>query len=125
MRKNTIAAAALLALVSAFQTPALAQSDEHAKLQLAIVDETNAPLPNANVSVFTLDGNLGRTVTADEYGLVVVADLPVGLTQVWVRTPGHRASAEATRLKAGDNKQTVTLHTAAPLTAESSETSGE
>jgi hypothetical protein len=124
MRKNMIAAAALLALVSAFQTPAFAQSDERAQLRLVVVDEANAPLPNATVTVFTLDGNLGRTVTTDEYGVVVVADLPVGLTQVWARTPGHRASAEATRLKAGENKQTVTLATARPLAETESSASG-
>ena len=118
MQMKMIAAAALLASLSALQAPALAQTDALAQLRLTIVDETNAPLPNANVTLFTMYGP--RTVNADEKGVVVFADLPAATTQWWVRTPGHRSSADAMRLKPGENKQAVTLHTAKSLT----ETSG-
>lgn len=107
-----LAAAALLASFSVLQTPALAQNeggerDSRAQLRLTVVDETNAPLPNAIVTVFTMYGP--RTVNADEKGVVVLADLPAEMTQWWARTAGL-SNAEATRLKAGENKQTVTLH---------------
>ena len=111
MRKNMIAAAALLASLSVLQTPALAQNDGRAQLRLTIVDETNAPLPNATVTVFTMYGP--RTVNANEKGVVVLANLPAEVTtQWWARTAGNLSSAEATRLKPGENKQTVTLHAA-------------
>jgi len=109
MKTKLIVAAALLASVSVLQVPALAQNEGRAQLRLTIVDETNVPLPNANVTVYTISGP--RTVNADEKGVVVVADLPVEMTQWWVRTPGHLSSADATKLKAGENKQAVTLHT--------------
>ena len=108
-----LAAAALLVSFSVLQAPALAQSEGRAQLRLTIVDETNAPLPNAIVTVFTMHGP--RTVNADEKGVVVFADLPAEMTQWWARTAGL-SNAEATRLKAGENRQTVTLHTAKLLT---------
>ena len=109
MRMKMIAAAAILASFSVLQTPALAQNDGRAQLRLTIVDETNVPLPNATVTVFTMYGP--RTVNADAKGVVVLADLPAAMTQWWARTRGL-SNADATRLKPGDNTQTLTLHTA-------------
>ncbi len=109
MRTNMIAAAVLLASLAAFQAPVLAENNQRAQLRLTIVDETHAPVPNALVTVYTIRGP--RTVRADEKGAVVIADLPAELTQVWARTPGNLSGAEATRLKAGTNNQTLTLHT--------------
>lgn len=103
-----LAAAVLLASLPLLQTPALAQLDERAQLRLTVVDETNAPLPNAIVTVFTIHG--ARTVNTDEKGVVVLADLPAEMTQWWARTAGL-SNAEAARLKPGQNKETVTLHT--------------
>lgn len=106
-----IAAAALLASLSVLQTPARAYDEARAQLQLTIVDETNAPVPHAIVTVFTIYGP--RTVNADDKGVVVVADLPTATTtQWWVRMPGHRSTAEATRLTPGENRRAVTLLTA-------------
>ena len=112
MKTNMLAAAALLASFFALQAPALAQADRRAQLQLTIVDESNAPVPNAIVTVYTIYGP--RTLNVDEKGAVMVADLPAGLTQVWARTPGNLSGAEATKLKAGTNTQTLTLHPARP-----------
>ena len=109
MRTNMIAAAVLLASLAAFQTPALAGNPQRAELRLTVVDETNSPVPNALVTVYTIHGP--RTVKADEKGAVVIADLPAELTQVWARTPRNLSAAEATKLHAGTNKQTLTLHT--------------
>ena len=115
MRMNVIAAAVLLTSLAALQTPALAQHDGRAQLQLTVVDQTNAPLPNAAVTVYTMYGP--RTVNTDEKGVVVLADLPSAMTQWWAQVPGHVSSADATRLKPGLNKQTVTVHTAKPTAA--------
>ena len=101
-------AAAVLTSLSLLQTPALAQQvDVRAELRLTIVDEANAPLPNAVVTVYTIHGP--RTVNADEKGVVVIADLPAELTQVWARTP-ELSNADAAKLKPGQNKETLTLH---------------
>ena len=109
MRMNMIAAAALLASLSVLQTPALAEDGNRAQLRLTVVDGSNAPLANASVTLFTIEGP--RTASTDEKGVVVFADLPAAqTTQWWVRT-GHLSSAEASRLKPGENKQTVSLHT--------------
>ena len=109
MKTKLIVAAALLASVSVLQVPALAQNEGRAQLRLTIVDETNAPVPNAIVTVFTMHGP--RDVNTDDKGVVVLADLPAEMTQWWARS-GNLSSAEATRLKAGENKQTLTLHSA-------------
>ena len=105
-----IAAAALVASLFQLQTPALAHDEGRAQLQLTIVDETNAPVPYALVTVFTIYGP--RTLNADDKGVVVVADLPAATTQWWVRMPGHLSTAEATRLTPGENRRAVTLQTA-------------
>jgi len=104
-----IAAAALLVSLAAFQTPAIAENAQRAELRLTVVDETNSPVPNALVTVYTIHGP--RTVNADEKGAVVIANLPAELTQVWARTPQNLSGAEATKLSAGTNKQTLTIHT--------------
>ena len=108
-----IVAAALLASLSVLQTPALAQNEGRAQLRLTIVDETNAPLPNASVTVFTMYGP--RTGSTDKNGVVVFADLPAATTQWWART-GHLSNAESTRLTPGENTQAMTLHAAKSLT---------
>ena len=112
---NMIAAAVALASLSALHTPAFAQQDGRAQLQLTIIDEGNSTVSNAVVTIFTMYGP--RTVHADQTGVVVVADLPAELTQVWARTAGRLEGAEATSLKPGKNNYTLTVHTAKPVTA--------
>ena len=112
-----IAAAVLLASLAAFQTPVLARNDQRAELRLTIVDETNSAVPNAVVTVYTIYGP--RTVNADAKGAIVIANLPAELTQVWARAPRNLSGAEATRLKTGLNKQTLTLHTVRPKSGSS------
>ena len=115
MRMNVIAAAVLLTSLAVLQTPALAQNDGRAQLRLTVVDQTKAPLANALVTVITMDGP--RTVSTDAKGVVVLADLPVATAQWWAQVPGYLSSADATRLKPGQNTQTVTLHPAKPSAA--------
>jgi hypothetical protein len=107
-------AAAVLTSLALLHTPALAQQVAvHAELRLTVVDEANAPLPNATVTVFTIHGP--RTVKADETGVVVIAELPAELTQVWARTP-ELSNAQASTLKPGANKRKLTLRATKPLT---------
>lgn len=112
-----IAAAVLLTLLAASQTPVLAQNDQRAQLRLTIVDEANSPVPNAIVTIYTIYGP--RTVNADEKGAVVIAGLPAELTQVWARTSRNLSTVEVTRLKAGTNTQTLTLHVTEAVSSDS------
>jgi hypothetical protein len=106
--RNMIAAAVLLTSLAAFQTPALAENRQLAELRLTVVDETNSPVPNAIVTVYTMHGP--RTVNADEKGAVVIAGLPAELTQVWARTAGI-SGVEVSKLHVGTNEQRVTVRT--------------
>ena len=68
MRIHTaLAALALLLTASMLQLPAVAQADTHTQLRLRVVDQTQSALSTATVTLYTLDGNPGVTVTTDEY----------------------------------------------------------
>ncbi len=109
MRTYTALAALMLVAASLFQTPVLAKADTRARLRLVVVDQNQAVVRNATVTVFTLDGNLGVTATADEKGVVVFADLPAGIAQIYARTPGRAPFIEKATLRRGENAQTATL----------------
>jgi hypothetical protein len=112
MRINTALAAlaaTLLLTASVLQVPAFAESEARAQLRLIIVDETNSPLPAALVTIYSVDGNPGRDVTADDKGVVVVPSLPVGFAQIHARFPDHAPYIEATRLKSGENVMKLML----------------
>lgn len=83
-----------------------------ATLRLLVVDETNAVLPNATVTVYTLDGNPGVRTTANEYGVVYLPDVAPGLTQIVASYPGFSPAMEKATLKAGRNAQVVKLQVA-------------
>ena len=109
MRIHTAIAALALVATALLQTPS-AQSETRARLRLFVVDETHAAVPGATVTIFTLDGKLGTSVTADDKGVAVFPDLPVGLSEIYARTSGYTPYIEAARLRAGANDQTATLH---------------
>ena len=111
MRTYTALAALLLLTASFFQTPVLAKAAPRAQLRLVVVDQNQDVVRNATVTVFTLDGNLGVTATADEKGVVVFPDLPAGMAQIYARTPGHAPFIEKATLRRGENAQTATLPT--------------
>jgi hypothetical protein len=120
---------ALIALVlltaSLLQAPAFAQADTRSQLRLRLVDEAHAALPAATVTIFTMDGNLGVTATADEKGVAVFPDLPVGVAQIYARVSGYTPYIEGTTLRRGENAQTVTLRLRKNTTdTTSSDTSG-
>ena len=109
MRTHTALAALLIAAVALLQLPAVARGDAHAQLQVRVLDKTGAPLPTATVTVYTLDGKPGTTVSADQRGVARIPALPAGMAQVRVEFPGFTAYNEKTTLKRGTNAQTVTL----------------
>jgi hypothetical protein len=82
MRTRTALAALLLLTASVLQVPVLAESEPRAQLRLIVVDQANAALPAAAVTIYTVDGNPGMDVTADANGVVVVPSLPVGFAQI-------------------------------------------
>ena len=112
MRIHTALVAAALITASMLQLPATAQAGSRAKLQLRVVDQTNAVLPHATVTIYTLDGKPGVTATADEKGMVVFPAVATGTTQIVAKFPGFTNSVEKATLKAGTNVQTVKLHLA-------------
>jgi hypothetical protein len=109
MRIHTALAALLLLTASLLQGPALAQAKAPAQLRLLVVDQTNAVLPGATVTIYTLDGNPGITATADEKGVAIFPAMPVGMAQIHARFAGFAPYIEKTTLQRGDNSQTVTL----------------
>jgi hypothetical protein len=111
MRTHTALAALLLVTAFTLQVP-FARAGTHAQLRLLVVDQTNAPLPAATVTVYTLDGNPGVTVTADEKGVAVFHALPTGMTQIHAQFPGFARHVGKATLQRGQNAQTVTLRIA-------------
>ena len=112
MMRTTLALATLLLVAPMTLPVATADTLSRATLRLLIVDETNAVLPNATVTVYTLDGNPGVRATADEYGVVYLPEVAPGLTQIVASYPGFSPALEKATLKAGRNAQVMTLQLA-------------
>jgi hypothetical protein len=109
MRLTTALAAALLTLATLFQVPALASDTARAQLRLVIVDGTNAAIPAATVTIYTLDGNPATIVTANEYGVATFPALPLGMAQIFVKSQGFSPFIDKTTLEGGQQAQTITL----------------
>ena len=82
MRLHAALAALLLPAFLLFQVPAGAQTRTHAQLRLLVVDQNNVVLPSATVTLFTLDGNPGVTVTADKKGVAGFPATTVGMAAI-------------------------------------------
>ena len=119
MRIHTALAALLVPGFLMFQAPATAQTETRAQLRLLVVDRANTPLPSATVTLFTLDGNPGVTVTADEKGVALFPATAVGLAEIVAKHPGYSPYIDKTTLKAGSNTETLTLN---PVGDEASDT---
>jgi hypothetical protein len=122
MRTKSLLAMLALVAASGLQMPARAEAPARAQLRLFVADETRTALSGAAVTVFTLDGNPGITVTADEKGVATFPDLPVGLVEIYARRAGHAPYIEATRLQVGENAQTATLQSRSDKTTPDAET---
>ena len=92
--------------------PAFAEARPQATLRLTIVDQTNAVLPHAVVTIYTLDGQPGVRAVADEHGVVYLPTIAAGLTQIVASHPGFAPAFEKATLKAGANASTVRLELA-------------
>lgn len=110
--RTTIASAAAILLVLLQLTTASAQVHTPATLRLVVVDETDARLPHATVTIYTPDGPRGIRATADELGVVWVPDLAPGQAQIVASAPGFAPALEAATLRRGYNAESVTLQLA-------------
>jgi len=113
MRIKMALASLFLAMTSLAPVPMLADARSPAQLRLLIVDQNNAALPRATVTIYTLDGNPGVTVTADDKGVATFAPVAAGLTEIVAKSKGFSPYIDKTIVKAGENSQTVTLRAAA------------
>jgi len=108
-----IALAALVPVAAVLlQLASTAQAETQARLKIRVVDQTNAVLPNATVTLFTLDGNPGVTATADDAGNVVFPVVATGLTEIVVRFPGFSPYIDKATLEPGDNARAAVLRLA-------------
>ena len=114
MRTNTALAALVLLTATLFSGSAFAQTDSRAQLQLRDDDQTNAAVPAATVTIYTLDGKPGQTVKTNEQGIAVFPALPAGMAQIRAQYPGFSPYAEKAALRKGENIRTLTL-TIAPF----------
>lgn len=112
MRINTAIAALMIAAATLVQLPVRAEADGRAQLRLVVVDQANVPMPSATVTVYTMDGKPGVTVTANDKGVALFPSLATGVAQIHARTSGYSPYIDKTTLQSGDNAQTVTLYTA-------------
>ena len=114
MRTTTSAAASIVIVL--FQLAALsAQTYTPATLQLVVVDETDARLPHATVTIYTPDGHRGVRATADALGVIWVPDLAPGEARIVASAPGFAPALEQATLQRGYNAETMMLQLA-PLT---------
>ena len=112
MRTHTALAAVLLITASLLPMKATAEGEPSASLRVTVADATQRVVPGAKVTIYTVDGNPGVTVTADEKGVATFARVSAGLTQIVAQSTGHAFYAEATRLVPGTNQYRVTLRAA-------------
>jgi hypothetical protein len=111
MRTHTAVAALLIA--AATMTAAVsAEPARSAQFHVQVVDDRNASLPGATVTIYTLDGNPGVSVKADAQGTATFESVAPGMTQVVVRSERFASSIDKVTLQSGDNARTVTLHLA-------------
>jgi hypothetical protein len=106
-------ALALLLLVCA--SAALAQAARTARLFVTVLDQTNAVLPGASVTVTPQQpaGADPSIVQTSERGVAQLTDLPLGRYTIRAEFPGFDAGVMSNvQLRAGDNRQTIVLRIA-------------
>ena len=79
-----------------------------AQLRLVVIDQTDAGIPTANV---TLTPPVGApiTVMTDERGVVTVPALPVGAVKVSIEFSGFEPYEGTINVRRGANNQTITM----------------
>src|SRR5262245_60708454 len=87
--------------------PAAAAADQ-AQLRLVVIDQTNAGIPTANVTLTPAAGQ-PITVMTDERGVVTVPVLPQGDVKIHVEFVGFESYDGTLNIRRGANNQTVTM----------------
>ena len=92
-RRKTISIALCLAgaAMLSLTTPAFAQST--ATIQGTVTDPSNAPIPNAPITIHEENTGLERMISTDSAGFYSVPSLPVGLYRVEVKANGMAPTA--------------------------------
>ena len=109
MRIKTALASLVLMMAFLCQASGSAQAGPPAQLRLLLVNQQNAALPHATVTVYTLDGKPGVTVTADDKGIALFPSIATGLAQIVAKSSGLAPYIDKTTVKSGMNTQTVVL----------------
>jgi hypothetical protein len=97
---------------------AAAQATRAANLQITVVDQTNAVLPGATVTIVGADGTTKAAtiepVQTSQQGIAIVPNLPPGVYTIQAEFPGFETRMlRDVRIRAGDNKQLLLLPIAA------------
>jgi hypothetical protein len=114
MRINIALTSLALLMVSLLPAPGVAHAGAPAQLRLLVVNQQNAALPHATVTVYTLDGKPGVTVTTDDKGVALFPSVSTGMAQIVARSSGFSAYIDKTTVHAGVNTQTLMLRVATP-----------
>jgi len=128
---------AILFVVPALFIPAITSQTFRGAIQGSITDVSGAAIPRAQVKVFSSGTGLSRTVSANEQGEYVAAELPLGYYSITVEKQGFRAitltdvpvsvgaptRADA-RLEPGAVSEVVEVTASVPLVETASNTSG-
>jgi hypothetical protein len=114
----TILVFAALVPLLVIAAPAAAQATRTANLQITVLDQTNAVLPGATVTIVGSDGTTKATTIApvqtSPQGVAVVPNLAPGVYTIQAEFPGFETRMlRDVRIRAGDNKQVLVLPIAA------------
>jgi hypothetical protein len=97
-------------MVAAAMSPVAFAASGPAQLHVRVLDDRHGPLAAATVTIYTLDGKPGVTVTADDNGVATFESVATGMTQIVARSAHFVPSIGKMTLQAGDNTQVVRLH---------------
>jgi hypothetical protein len=111
---RTVRVAVILALVLGFAvSTALAQAARTARLTITVMDQTNAVIPGATVTVVARPGQTTPapvSATTSPVGVAQIADLAVGRYDIRAEFAGFEPTLlENVPLRPGDNRQTIVL----------------
>jgi hypothetical protein len=112
MAIKTALASVVLMVAFALQAFPSAEATAPAELRLLVVNQQNAALPHATVTIYTLDGKPGVTIKADDKGVALFPAVSTGLTQIVVKSSGFSQGVEKTVVQPGVNTHTLTLRVA-------------